>query len=196
MSVLEPAWMHDQQPSSLDPSRHFPPQRGCDPKPRVARHELPWVTGSNYPSTPTGLCLAGPDAGEEHWGRNAFFLLAEVGMARRAVRVACSGATIEPFATDSSDTVPPATTRAGTSQRDVPTTPNGRNPFGVERHHIPTPRVGPPTDLPWASGHNPVGVEARRGLAKEGARRLSSTRHDGAFCVGSASLLAITIQTR
>jgi hypothetical protein len=45
-----------------------------------------------------------------------------VGTVRCAVRAAFSGATIAPFATGLSKAVPPATTRAGASQRDVPTT--------------------------------------------------------------------------
>jgi hypothetical protein len=43
------------------------------------------------------------------------------GKARCAVRAAFSGATLAPFAPGLSEAVPPATTRAGTSQRDVPT---------------------------------------------------------------------------
>jgi prepilin-type N-terminal cleavage/methylation domain-containing protein len=54
--------------------------------------------------------------------RPAKSLFTAVGMARCAVRAAFSGATVSPTVTGWSRVVPPATTRAGTSQRDVPTT--------------------------------------------------------------------------
>jgi hypothetical protein len=44
-----------------------------------------------------------------------------VGIARCAVRAACSSAIILPFAAPLAEAVPPAVARAGTSQRDVPT---------------------------------------------------------------------------
>jgi prepilin-type N-terminal cleavage/methylation domain-containing protein/prepilin-type processing-associated H-X9-DG protein len=49
------------------------------------------------------------------------YLFGVVGMARCAVRAAFSGATVVPFATGLSENLPPAASRAGTSQRDVPT---------------------------------------------------------------------------
>ena len=97
-------------------------QRDSGLKPRVARNELPWERG--------------PQAG------NPKYLFSVVGMARCAVRAAFSGATIEPFAAGLSEAVPPATARAGTSQRDVPTTLNTYNPNGVAaqwRHRGATP---------------------------------------------------------
>ena len=49
------------------------------------------------------------------------YLVSVVGMARRAIRAACSGAILWTRQDAFPALLPPATARAGTSQRDVPT---------------------------------------------------------------------------
>jgi hypothetical protein len=71
------------------------------------------------------------------------YLFSVLGMARCAVRAAFSGATILPFVVGLSEGVPPATTRAETSQRDVPTTLNTHPPQRRAHHQMKTMSVCP-----------------------------------------------------
>ncbi|MBI4663850.1 MAG: hypothetical protein HY735_34040, partial [Verrucomicrobia bacterium] len=87
------------------PARLEPSVRASVPrKPQVELQALP----PHHDLLPNGECVFG-----------------ELGMARRTVRAACSGAMLWPRKDACSTLLPPASARAGTSQRDVPTTYRG-----------------------------------------------------------------------
>src|SRR6266487_3932606 len=47
-------------------------RRDCVPQPRVARNELPWVSGPQDFSTPTGLCHVLAAVPQPRWGCSPF----------------------------------------------------------------------------------------------------------------------------